>query len=71
MLTMAVIGAGISGFTCACTLDDHGFNVTVFEKSRGPGCPMSTRRTENNLRFDHGAQYISVRDDRFRRYVES
>ena len=32
---------------------------------------MATRRTADGLRFDHGAQYFTARDDRFRRYVES
>lgn len=68
---VAVIGAGLSGIICARTLADHGFPVTVFEKSRGVGGRMATRRTENGLRFDHGAQYFTVRHDGFRRYVES
>jgi NADPH-dependent 2,4-dienoyl-CoA reductase/sulfur reductase-like enzyme len=45
--TVAVIGAGISGLTCARTLADHGVSVTVFEKSRGLGGRMATRRSEN------------------------
>ncbi|MCH2594508.1 MAG: FAD-dependent oxidoreductase [Pirellulales bacterium] len=70
-LKVAVIGAGISGLVCARTLQDHGINVTVYEKSRGPGGRMSTRRTEEGLQFDHGAQYFTARDPRFRRYVDS
>lgn len=71
MPKVAVIGAGISGLMCARTLVDHGFPVTLFEKSRGVGGRMATRRTNDGLRFDHGAQYFTVRDGRFRRYVES
>lgn len=70
-LKVAVIGAGISGLACARILQDHGIGVTVFEKSRGPGGRMSTRRTEGGHQFDHGAQYFTARDPRFRRYVDS
>lgn len=71
MPTVAVIGAGISGLMCARTLMDHGFPVTVFEKSRGVGGRMATRRSNGQVGFDHGAQYFTVRDERFRRYVKS
>ena len=70
MPSVAVVGAGLSGLVCARTLVDHGFSVTVFEKSRGVGGRMSTHR-RGDLRFDHGAQYFTVRDPRFRRYVDS
>lgn len=66
---VAVVGAGLSGLTCARKLADHGFSVEVFEKSRGAGGRMSTRRADS-LRFDHGAQYFTVGDDRFRSAVE-
>ncbi len=69
--TIAVIGAGISGLICARTLQDHGLSVTVFDKSRGPGGRMATRRSADGVQFDHGAQYFTVRDPRFRRYVDS
>lgn len=68
---VAVIGAGISGAMAARTLADHGVDVTVFEKSRGAGGRMATRRTEFGSQFDHGAQYFTVRDNRFQRYVRS
>jgi renalase len=61
---IAVIGAGIAGVACARTLMQAGHKVTVFEKSRGAGGRMSTRRTEFGG-FDHGAQYFTVRDARF------
>ncbi|MGI9472394.1 MAG: FAD-dependent oxidoreductase [Rubripirellula sp.] len=69
--TVAVIGAGISGLVCARTLADHGCEVRVYEKSRGVGGRMSTRRVDETLSFDHGAQYFTARDGRFKRYVQS
>lgn len=69
---VAIIGAGLSGLIAARTLKDHGIDVQVFEKSRGVGGRMATRRIDDqHSNFDHGAQYFTVRDDRFRRYVES
>ena len=61
---IAIVGAGIAGMACARTLDRAGHQVTVFEKSRGFGGRMSTRGTPFGT-FDHGAQYFTVRDQRF------
>ncbi len=68
---VAVIGAGISGLTGARTLHDLGLEVTVFEKSRGPGGRTATRRADPGLSFDHGAQYFTARDPQFLRHVEA
>jgi predicted NAD/FAD-dependent oxidoreductase len=46
-------------------------SVAVLEKARGPGGRMSTRRTDEGLRFNHGAQFFTVRDARFGRLVRS
>ncbi|MES2978441.1 MAG: FAD-dependent oxidoreductase [Pseudomonadota bacterium] len=62
----AIIGAGIAGVACARTLVQAGHQVTLFEKSRSAGGRMSTRRTEFGG-FDHGTQYFTVRDDRFKK----
>ncbi len=69
--SVAVIGAGISGLIAARKLQDHGFEVTVFEKSRGPGGRAATRRIASGITFDHGAQYFTARDPQFISYVES
>ena len=67
---VCIIGAGISGLTCARNLTDRGYPVTVFEKSRGVGGRMSTRRTDDGTLFDHGAPYFTVQGERFRSQVE-
>ncbi|MFM7274112.1 MAG: FAD-dependent oxidoreductase, partial [Gammaproteobacteria bacterium] len=56
---IAVIGAGIAGLALARALADAA-EVTVFEKSRGAGGRMSTRRQEP-WHFDHGTQFFTVR----------
>jgi predicted NAD/FAD-dependent oxidoreductase len=70
VLNVAVIGAGLSGLAAARTLQDQGHEVTVFEKSRGPGGRAATRRYDE-IGFDHGAQYFTARDPGFREAVEA
>ncbi|MEM7652453.1 MAG: FAD-dependent oxidoreductase, partial [Pseudomonadota bacterium] len=60
----AIIGAGISGLAAADRLRLSGHSVTLFDKSRGVGGRMATRRSDHGS-FDHGAQYFTVRDGRF------
>jgi predicted NAD/FAD-dependent oxidoreductase len=65
---VAVIGAGIAGLSCAATLEQSGCHVDLFDKSRGPGGRMSTRRADD-WQCDHGAQYFTARDNDFRAEV--
>jgi len=67
---VAVIGAGVAGAAAARTLRNAGITVDVFDKARGPGGRASTRR-EGDVRFDHGAQYFTVRDARFQKQVDA
>ncbi len=67
---VAVVGAGLAGLSCARTLADHNVAVTVFEKSRGFGGRCATRH-DGAWRFDHGAQYFTVRDQRLRPLIQS
>lgn len=55
----AIIGAGMSGLTCASRLRELGHEVLIFEKSRGASGRISTRKLENGY-CDHGAQYITA-----------
>ncbi len=61
---VAVIGAGMAGITCALTLTKAGRQVVVFEQGPEAGGRMSTRDTPFGS-FDPGAQYFTVRDERF------
>ena len=69
MQKVAVIGAGVAGLSCATALKQAGFNVTIFEKSRGASGRLSTRVTEN-LQCDHGAQYFTARNQLFNAEVQ-
>lgn len=62
---VALIGAGLAGLSCATALQQAGIAVQIFDKSRGPAGRMSTRRGED-WACDHGAQYFTARDPRFR-----
>jgi len=72
--TIAVIGAGLAGLSCASALQRAGYTVTVFEKSRSSGGRMSTRRGEDGAgeiwQCDHGAQYFTARDPSFHAQVQ-
>lgn len=67
MTHVAIIGAGLSGLTAANILKGHA-DVTLFEKARGVGGRMSTRRAEPYF-FDHGAQFFKVRGDAFKAFI--
>jgi predicted NAD/FAD-dependent oxidoreductase len=68
-MRVAIVGAGIAGLWLARRLAEAGHRVQVYEKARGPGGRVSTRRTERG-HFDHGAQYFTARDPDFLRQLE-
>ena len=75
---VAVIGAGLAGAACAASLQKAEQEVTLFDKSRGVGGRMATRRArwirgegaapavEHSTDFDHGAQHFTALQPRFR-----
>lgn len=67
-MNIAIIGAGLAGLTLADRLSAS-HKVTVFEKARGPGGRMSTRRAAPYA-FDHGAQYFTAETDPFQAFLE-
>ena len=68
-LDIVVIGAGMAGLMAASLLQEHGREVVVLDKARGPGGRMSTRRF-GEYRLDHGAQFFTVRNPEFAEYVQ-
>ncbi|MFM7009564.1 MAG: NAD(P)/FAD-dependent oxidoreductase [Betaproteobacteria bacterium] len=67
--SIAIIGAGIAGLSCAVRLKSLGHQVELFEKGRGPAGRMSTKRGDD-WTADHGAQYFTARDPLFIKQVE-
>ena len=61
---IAIIGTGIAGLSAARALKDAGHVVQLFDKSRGSGGRMSSKRSEAGT-LDLGAQYFTARDRRF------
>lgn len=73
-MNTAIIGAGLAGLSCAQQLIAAGHKVELFDKGRGPGGRMSTRRMETPLgeiRWDHGAQFFTARNERFLKAVSN
>ena len=66
-MKIAIIGSGISGLAAARTLNKIA-DITIFEKSRGIGGRIATRRA-NPFTFDHGAQYFLVKNADFESFV--
>ncbi|RYY37814.1 MAG: FAD-dependent oxidoreductase, partial [Sphingomonadales bacterium] len=66
--SVAIVGAGVSGLSCARALRDQGHHVTLFDKARRPGGRASTREQAVGDRlyaFDFGAQYFTARHPDF------
>lgn len=68
---IAIIGAGMAGISCAQALKQAGLSPTLFEKSRGVGGRLSTRRNEAGESYDHGAQYITSRTPAFTQWLDA
>ncbi len=59
-----MVGAGISGLLAARELQSAGWRVVVLDKGRSVGGRMATRRV-GDAKLDHGAQFFTVRSERF------
>jgi len=61
---IAIVGTGLAGLCAAQTLHAAGQSVQLFDKSRGLGGRMLSKRSEAG-HLDLGAQYFTSRDRRF------
>ncbi len=66
--SVAIVGAGLAGISCALALRESISNVTVFEATQQPGGRMSSRLC-GEYQFDSGAQFFTVGSDAFRQQV--
>lgn len=64
-----IIGAGLSGLSAANDLQQAGHNVLLVDKGRGLGGRLAGRRI-GEATFDHGAQFMTTRDQRFATTVQ-
>jgi renalase len=65
-LEIAIVGAGMAGIICARELQISGrTRITIFEKSRGVGGRLTTRRMYDTC-VDRGTCYVSPKGEKFR-----
>jgi len=64
-LRAGIVGAGISGASCAGALSAAGWEVEIFDKARGAGGRLASRRLEDGW-VSLGAPFFSAKRDPFR-----
>lgn len=64
MKHVAIIGAGMAGLSALNALKQHDIRVTVFDKSRGSGGRMATKKVGESS-WDMGAQFIRAHSAEF------
>lgn len=68
-MSLAVIGAGLSGLAAAYVLRDAPLDVTLFEKSRGVSGRAATRHRDG-VSYDHGANHFKTKTERLQSLVQ-
>ncbi len=68
-LPIVVVGAGLAGLVAANELVRAGRRVFVVDKGPSVGGRLATRRVVDAV-VDHGAQFFTVRSDRFAAFVD-
>ena len=65
-----IIGAGLAGLSAANDLQQAGHQVLLVDKGRGLGGRLAGRRI-GDASFDHGAQFMTAREPRFKAAIAS
>lgn len=71
---VAIVGAGIAGASAARILAAAGIDVELFDKARGPGGRLATRRVSvegRTFSFDHGAQWTMAKGEAFQTFLDA
>lgn len=66
---VAIVGGGMAGVIAARELLVAGAVPTIFEKSRGLGGRLATRRMNGGFSADHGAQFLSAEKPPFLEFL--
>jgi len=73
-MRIGIVGAGMAGLACAEELSRQNCAVQLFDKGRGPGGRMSTRRiatSAGDAFFDHGAPAFTAQAPAFRSRLDA
>jgi Predicted NAD/FAD-dependent oxidoreductase len=68
MIDFCVLGTGISGSTIANLLSKK-YSIQIIDKAKGIGGRASNKKIGKSISFDHGLQYYSAKDIKFRRQL--
>jgi predicted NAD/FAD-dependent oxidoreductase len=63
-MRVGIVGAGLAGLLAGRQVQADGHEVVLFDKGRSAGGRLATRRIGAGT-LDHGAQFFTVRDERF------
>jgi predicted NAD/FAD-dependent oxidoreductase len=69
MASIAIVGAGMAGLTALQALKQQGHHVTVFDKSRGSGGRLASKKV-GNASWDMGAQFMRSHTDAFAQQLQ-
>ncbi len=71
---VVIIGSGLSGLVAGCNLQERGIQVCCFEKARGSGGRLSSKRLitkdNQNISFDLGCSSITANSDEFKQQIK-
>ncbi len=70
MAEIAIIGAGMGGLSALHRLTAAGHNVTLFDKSRGSGGRMATKKV-GDASWDMGAQFMRAHSSEFAEQLQA
>lgn len=68
-MSVAIVGAGLSGTACARALVEHGIDVELIDRGRAPGGRLASP-TLHGRRVDKGAAYFTAKEPEFVAAVE-
>ena len=69
MIDFCILGSGLSGSTIANLLNKK-YSIEIIDKAKGIGGRSSTKKINKKVSFDHGLQYYSANNSKFKKYLD-